>query len=323
MEDTREWLDQLKFRLGWGRTGNEELDEFYPAVATYGYNNLMIGNNIYNALYESRYVNSNLKWATVTNYEFGIESSFFNNRLTFEGSVYHRKTTDMLLNLPIQDVIGVSAPAQNAGSVVNNGVDITIGHNQRINKDWSYNVTLNVGYNHNKITNLRGTNGPVKNQEPLWYIQGEAIGSYFGYICDGIFQNEAEIKAGPLRTGTEKPGNLRFKDIAHTEKDKDGNDIIVYTPDGKITEADRAVMGKMNPSWMGGISVGATFRDFDFSMLWQGAFDYERYMVGEASQAFYNNGTINKWQMGGAGHRRIPRAHILSFMLTRQVRPTL
>ena len=294
MEGTRDWLNQLKLRLGWGRTGNEELgDDYYPAVATYAYSNLMIGNSLYNALYEARYVNPELKWASVTNWELGLETSMFNNRFTFEGSFYKRKTNDMLLNLPILSVLGVSAPAQNAGSVENTGVDITIGHNNRINKDWSYNVTLNVGYNHNKITNLSGTEGEVSGAAPQWYLEGEAIGTYYGLICDGIFKDEAEVKAGPLRTGTEKPGNLRFKDWAHY--DKEGK--VVPGADGKIDDADRAVMGKVNPSWMGGINIGVNYRAFDLSMLWQGAFDYERYMTGEASQAFYNNGTMTKWQM--------------------------
>ena len=282
MEASRGWLNQLKLRLGWGRTGNEELDEFYPAVATYAYSNFMIGNALYSALYESRYVNNKLKWATVTNWELGLETAMFNNRLTFEGSIYKRTTNDMLLNLPIMQILGVSAPAQNAGSVENKGVDITIGYRNQFTKDWGFNATLNVGYNNNEITNLEGTDGQKPGDATIYYLEGHAINSYYGYICDGIFKNEEEVKAGPLRLGTEKTGNLRFKDL---------------NGDGKITLDDRAVMGKVAPSWMGGINLGVTFRDFDLSMLWQGAFDYERYMTGEATQAFYNNGTINKWQM--------------------------
>lgn len=282
MEASRGWLNQLKLRLGWGRTGNEELDEFYPAVATYAYSNFMIGNALYSALYESRYVNNKLKWATVTNWELGVEAAFLNNRLTFEGSIYKRTTNDMLLNLPIMQILGVSAPAQNAGSVENKGVDITIGYRNQFTKDWGFNATLNVGYNNNEITNLEGTDGQKPGDATIYYLEGHAINSYYGYICDGIFKNEEEVKAGPLRLGTEKPGNLRFKDL---------------NGDGKITLDDRAVMGKVAPSWMGGVNLGVTFRDFDLSMLWQGAFDYERYMTGEATQAFYNNGTINKWQM--------------------------
>ena len=291
MEGTRDWLNQLKLRLGWGRTGNEEIDDLYPAVATYSYYTLLLGQNQYSALYESSFVNNNLKWATVTNWELGVETSMFNNRFTFEGSIYKRKTTGMLLNLPILSVLGVSAPAQNAGSVENKGIDITIGHNNRINKDWSYNVTLNVGYNHNEITNLAGTEGENPNNTLTWFLEGEAVGSYYGYVCDGIFKDEAEVKAGPLRTGKEKPGNLRFKDWAHYE-----NGEVVEGADGVVDAADRAVIGHMNPSWMGGVNVGVNFRDFDFSMLWQGAFDFNRYLSGEASQAFYNSGTATKWQ---------------------------
>lgn len=295
MEGTRGWLDQLKLRLGWGRTGNEELgDDYYPGVATYAYTNVLMGTQYINGLYESRYVNPNIKWASVTNWELGLEAAMFGSRLTFEGSLYKRTTNDMLLNLPILGVLGVDAPMQNAGSVENKGVDLTIGYNQRFNRDWSIGVTFNAGYNHNEITNLSGTEGVAPGtSDTQWYLEGEAIGSYYGYIADGLFKDEAEVKAGPLRTGNEKPGNIRFKDWA--SYDEDGN--VIPVPDGKVTTADRAVIGKTAPSWMGGINVNVTYRDFDFSMLWQGAFDYERYMTGEASQAFYNGGTINNWMM--------------------------
>lgn len=292
MESTRGWLNQLKLRLGWGRTGNEETDEFYPGLATYSYSPVMIGTSSYTSMVESRYVNTSLKWATVTNWELGVETSMFNNRLTFEGSLYKKKTSDMLLNLPIVEYIGVASPLQNAGSVENKGIDITIGHNNRINKDWSYNITLNVGYNHNEITNLAGTEGENPNNTLVWFLEGYPIGSYYGYLCDGMFRTEAELEAGPKRTNNEKLGNLRFKDIAHTE-----NGEVVPGGDGKIDAADRTVIGKMNPSWMGGINVGVNFRDFDLSMLWQGAFDYERYMQGEATQAFYNGGSALEWQI--------------------------
>lgn len=283
MEGTRSWLSNLKLRLGWGRTGNEELgDDYYPSVATYSYYPMLIGSTQYTSLYESRYVNPNLKWATVTNWELGVEAAFLNNRITFEGSLYKRTTNDMLLNLPVQSVLGISAPAQNAGSVENKGVDITIGFNDRINHDWSYNVTFNMGYNHNEITDLRDTDGENPNNKLMWFIQGQPIGTYYGYVADGLFRDEAEVKAGPLRTGQEKPGNIRFKDL-------DG--------DGKITDKDRGVIGKINPTWMGGLNIGVNFRSFDLSMLWQGAFDYERYMTGEASQAFYNGGTMCNWMM--------------------------
>lgn len=282
MENTRDWLSQLKLRLGWGRTGNEEFDNdtYYPAVASYAYDNIIIGQGLYNALYEGLYVNNRLKWATVTNLELGIEAGLFDNRLTFEGSIYKKKTDGMLLQLPVQSALGVDAPYQNAGNVENKGIDLTLGYRDQINKDWSYNITVNAGYNHNEITNLAGTSPNIDKE--FVFMEGYPVTAYYGYVADGLFKNQEELAKGPVRTGTEKPGDIRYKDL-------DG--------DGKITVEDRTVIGKTMPSWMGGVNVGVNFRDFDFSMLWQGAFDYERYMTAEATQAFYNSGGINKWQM--------------------------
>ena len=118
-------MSNLKIRAGWGQTGNEELSDsdIYPSIATYAYGSYMFGNSLYSTAYETRYVNSQLKWATVTNYEGAIEAGFLNNRLGFELAVYKQKTKDMLLYLPVQGVLGMDAPAQNAGSMQNTGFD--------------------------------------------------------------------------------------------------------------------------------------------------------------------------------------------------------
>lgn len=280
MEGTSTWLSNAKIRLGWGRTGNEEISDYYPGVATYAYTAPVINGTKFMSLYPTS-VNTNLKWATVTNMELGLEAGFLDNRILFEGSVYHRKTSDMLLTLPVLGALGIVAPPQNAGEVVNKGVDITASYRDT-KGDWTYGVTLNVGYNHNEITNLEGQDGENPDNKKTWFLTGQPIGSYYGYLCDGIFKDEAEVKAGPLRTGKELPGNLRYKDI---------------NGDGKITPEDRTVIGKMNPSWMGGINIDAGWKGFDLSMLWQGAFDYERYMEAEASQAFYNGAGALEWQI--------------------------
>ena len=121
IKDNLNWMSNLKLRLGWGRTGNEELSDIYPAVATYAYGSYMFGNTLNTTAYEARYVNSALQWATVTNYEVGLDAGFLDNKLGFELSVYKKKTDDMLLKLPVQGILGMSAPVQNAGSVENTG----------------------------------------------------------------------------------------------------------------------------------------------------------------------------------------------------------
>ena len=241
VKDNVDWLSNLKLRLGWGRTGNEELasNDIYPAVPTYAYGNTMLGGNLYSTAYESRYVNDQLQWATVTNYELGIEAGFLNNLIGFELSLYKKKTDDMLLYLPIQGVIGMGAPAQNAGSVENTGFDLSIFHNKTINKDWSYAVNFNVAYVKNEITDMCGTEGVDPDNSKFWRLEGYPIGSFYGYVADGLFKTQEELNTLPKRTGTEKLGDIKYKDL---------------NGDGKITAADRDVIGKNFPTWTGGLN---------------------------------------------------------------------
>ena len=282
-----DWLSNLKLRLGWGKTGNEELksNDLYPAVPTYAYGSYMFGNSLYSTAYESRLVNDQLKWATVTNYELGIDAGFLNNKLTMELSVYKKKTNDMLLYLPLQGVIGLSAPAQNVGSVENRGFELVLGHNNRIGKDWSYNLSLNMGYNKNEIIDMAGTDGPIDNgnggtDDTQWNIEGYGVSSWYGYVADGLFRSEEELKKGPLRTDNEKVGDIRYKD---------------FTGDGKITAADRKIIGNKMPKWTGGFNFSVGYKNFELSGLLQGAFDAKRYYNGEASYAFFNSAScLNK-----------------------------
>lgn len=282
-----DWLSNLKLRLGWGKTGNEELksNDLYPAVPTYAYGSYMFGNSLYSTAYESRLVNDQLKWATVTNYELGIDAGFLNNKLTMELSVYKKKTNDMLLYLPLQGVIGLDAPAQNVGSVENRGFELVLGHNNRIGKDWSYNLSLNMGYNKNEIIDMAGTDGPIDNgnggtDDTQWNIEGYGVSSWYGYVADGLFRTEEELKTGPLRTDNEKLGDIRYKDL---------------DDDGKITAADRKIIGNKMPKWTGGFNFSVGYKNFELSGLLQGAFDTKRYYNGESSYAFYNSAScLNK-----------------------------
>ena len=286
------WLSNLKLRLGYGKTGNEELkdDDIYPAVPTYTYNiadnaaKFLFNNALYSTVYEARYVNSNLQWATVTNYELGLEAGFLNNMINFELSLYKKKTNDMLLYLPIQGVIGMNAPAQNIGSVQNTGFDLLVNHNKRINKDWDYSVSLNISYVKNEITDMAGTEGATSDAK-LWNLEGYPIGSYYGYVANGFFNTEEELANYPKRlsNGQEKLGDIKYLDLNN---------------DGKITaDGDRTVIGKNFPSWTGGLNLSVSYKNIDLSALFQGAFDVDGYYSGEAAYAFYNGATALKRHM--------------------------
>ena len=309
VKDNIDWLSNLKLRLGWGKTGNEELDanDIYPAVPTYAYGSYMFGNTLYSTAYESRYVNNMLQWASVTNYEVGLEGGFLNNMLGFELAVYKKKTNDMLLYMPIQGVIGMSAPAQNVGSVENTGFDLSLFHNKNIGKDWSYNIALNVSYVKNEITDMAGTEGRTTD-EKIWNLEGHPINSYYGLIADGFFNTEDDLKNCPKRTKQEKLGDIKYKD---------------FNNDGVITDDDRRIFGKNFPTWTGGLSFSVRYKNFDLSGLFQGAFDVDGYFSGEAAYAFYNGATalkrhLDRWTPDNfdATYPRITRTDQTNFVIS-------
>ncbi|WP_288736355.1 TonB-dependent receptor [uncultured Parabacteroides sp.] len=276
------WLSNLKLRVGWGQTGNEELkdEEVYLTIPSYAYEKYMFGNSLYSTAYESRYANKDLKWATVTSLEGAIEASFLNNKIGFELAGYKKSTKDMLLLLPVQGIFGLDAPRQNAGEVRNTGFDLSIFHNNVVNKDFKYDVTFNLAYVHNELIDLKGTEGkePGDGRDNFWFLEGYPIGSYYGYRADGYFNTEDDLKNHAKRTGTEQLGDIKYVDLNR---------------DGKIDAAnDREIIGKEFPSWTAGLGANLYYKNFDLSFFFQGAFDVDAYVNGEAAYAFFNGGKV-------------------------------
>lgn len=292
MAGSSNWLSNLKLRVGYGKTGNEEVDGNYEYMSTYAYESYIFGETKYPTVYDKRYANADLRWATITNYEGAIEAGFLNNKLGFELAVYHKITDDMLLRLPVDQVLGADKPLRNAGQVTNTGFDLNLFYNDRFG-DVGFNVSANVGYVKNKIINLKGSmgesvEGPTSNDK-YWYIEGESIGSFYGYRNIGMFRDAEDVKNSPKLFANDVPGNLKYADI-------DGYDPVTGKktgkPDGKINAADREVIGTDFPAWTGGITVSANWKGLDLSLFFQGAFGAKAYLDGEASYAFYNGGKV-------------------------------
>lgn len=280
-----DWLSNLKIRLGYGKTGNEELpaDVNYPTLATYGFDKYYLGSSLYSTTKDARMADKSLKWAEVTNYELGLEASFLNNQIGFELELYKKNTDGMLLMPMVPGVLGLGAPYQNAGKVTNTGFDLRLFHNKVINKDWNYSVNFNIAYVKNKITKMEGGNSEMKDTDGRkWFLEGYAIGTFYGYKADGFFNTQEELAAGPKRTGAEKLGDIRYVDMP------DANGI----KDGKITAADRVAIGQDYPDWTAGLNINVAYKAFDLSMLFQGAFGASAYITHEGSYAFFNGGKV-------------------------------
>ncbi|MDR1153550.1 MAG: TonB-dependent receptor [Bacteroidales bacterium] len=278
------WLSNLKLRAGWGQTGNEEVksNDVYPSIATYAYDRYVFAKSVYSTIRESRYVNPDLKWATVTNYELGIEASVLNHMLSMELALYKKQTRDMLLYLPVTAVLGMVPFAQNAGKVENKGFDLNLSHQNSIGRDWKYNVYVTLAYVKNRITDMAGTEGADPSNSKYWFLEGHPIGSYYGYKANGFFNTDEELKNEPKRTGSEKLGDIKYVNL----NPKDGNKIDAAN--------DRTVIGQDFPSWTTGLGAGATYRNIDFYCFFQGAFDVDVYTENEMAFAFFNGAKVLK-----------------------------
>lgn len=277
------WIDNLKLRLSWGLLGNQETVDtggyttYYPYQTTYefGYD-AIFGNAITPGLsISSVMANENITWEKTAQWNVGVDAAFLGNRLTLGFDWFRKETRDILLQLPVPSMLGVSAPMQNAGKVRNTGVEIQLGHNNKIG-DWSYNVGASFSYVSTKIIDLKGGDTPGRSVgDPLW--------TYYGYVCDGIFQTQEEINNHAVqKTGTPVPGDLKYRDL---------------NGDNVVDSNDRKVLGSYFPKVNFGLNLSLAYKGFDMSALVQGAADVKGKCVSEVAYAFYNGGKVNEMHL--------------------------
>ncbi|MCM1050429.1 MAG: TonB-dependent receptor [Paenibacillus sp.] len=264
MEGTRSWLSDLKIRGAYGVNGNDIIanDAFYAKYemdmnkAGYAIDG---GNKLYPGAYRSRRTNPDLTWEKTYQTNVGFDASLLNNRLSLSFDYFHKKTKDMLVEKPYIATIGEGGYCwYNGGDMVNKGVEIVLNWRQAVNKDFSYEVGLNVTAMKNKVTGLMddiyytwgGGNGRDKS------IVGQALGSWMGYKTDGIFRTQEEVDAykAQYKVGFGSPavGRVRYVDT---------------NGDGEINDRDRTWLGTDLPKAQFGLNLSANYKDFDLSMF--------------------------------------------------------
>ncbi|HEY4063035.1 MAG TPA: TonB-dependent receptor [Puia sp.] len=250
MRDLR-GLSFLKIRAGYGKLGNQNIGTYpYQASVSPGLN-YVFADNVSSGYAPTGFVNENISWERTRTTGAGVDANFLNNRLRFILDYYDRFTSGILLQVPIPGITGVSSnPAyQNAGEVTNKGFEFTVGYgNMGEKKDLTYNVGVNFTYNHNQVTSL-------ESDESLIYantrtVKGQSINSFYGYVMQGIFQNQQEISGAARQTGAQ-PGDIRFKDLNH---------------DGVISDSDRTFLGSSMPTKSFGLNGQVRYKDFDLSV---------------------------------------------------------
>lgn len=256
LESVRD-IDDLKFRLSWGKTGSTNVSDF--SYIQYFNGNQYGGQS--GLTLASTYPNKNIKWEMTTEYNAGVDFSFFNGRLTGSFDIYHRKTDGALAPAPIALEFGIGTYYSNILDLTNNGFEFSIGGDVVRTKDFTYNTMLSISANRNKITKLNGSTLDMMHQD--LYMEGHTMGTVKGYKVAGIYQSQDQISK--LNEQAMAKGYGFYQNGAAV-----GDYMFADTNgDGYISEADRTAIANPEPKVFGGWSNTLSYKNFTLSMLFQ------------------------------------------------------
>ena len=260
------FIDNLKLRASWGQMGNDNIIfndvlQEYKYLSTYGFNSYIIGNNVVKTLLESGLPNPGYTWEVANNSNIGFEGTALNGRLSFEVDYFNNIRSKILMqNSAVPASVGVNLPPENLGKVKNRGFEFTVGYNDQAG-DFRYSVSVNGGYAKNKIVTLPESPGLAPHQFSKGHTFGTNGPAFLVYEYDGVFVDQTEIDKNKIdysaATNTLLPGDMKIKDV-------DGN--------GKIDADDRIRLDKnRDPLFTGGVNAYLQYKNFDCSILFQGA----------------------------------------------------
>lgn len=256
LESARD-IDDLKFRLSWGKTGSTNVSDF--SYIQYFNGNQYGGQS--GLTLASTYPNKDIKWEMTTEYNAGVDFTLFNGRLTGSFDIYHRKTDGALAPAPIALEFGIGTYYSNILDLTNNGFEFSIGGDVVRTKDFTYNTMLSISSNRNKITKLNGSTLDMMHQD--LYMEGHAMGTVKGYKVAGIYQSQDQISK--LNEQAMAKGYGFYQNGAAV-----GDYMFADTNgDGFISEADRTAIANPEPKVFGGWSNTLSYKNFTLSMLFQ------------------------------------------------------
>lgn len=291
MENTKSWLDFLKIRASWGQNGNNRIPK-YQYLATIaqsgvdGDNGYKFGHDMATSTsgipntgaFANIVPNPDLTWETSEQLDFGFDARFLNSRLGVNFDWYKKTTKDWLIQGPRIAIQGTNPAYINGGDVENTGIELALSWNDRVNKDFSYNIGVNIATNKNKITRIANENGYINGggsilSQGTEYIYraevGKPIGYFYGMSYSGIWQNQEQIEAaraaGKAVLDNAQPGDCIWDDW-------NGDGVITYA-EGE--NCDRHEIGNPNPDVTLGINLGLAYKGFDFSVNGAGAFGHQ------------------------------------------------
>jgi TonB-linked SusC/RagA family outer membrane protein len=270
MEELRDkGLDFLKPRVSWGQNGNANINNFqYLATIAvdiqndYFFQNYTVRSK---GAYPDILPNPDITWETSEQLDLGFDARILNSRLGINFDYFRKDTKNWLVQAPVLASYGTGAPYINGGDIRNTGLELMLNWNDRVG-DLSYGITVNASYLKNRVTRIANSEGIIHGDASV-LIQGmgemfraevgKPIGYFYGLKTAGIFQNQEQIDATPVKKEGSVPGDVIFVDTNN---------------DGQITEADRTMIGNPFPDVTGGFTISLGYKGFDFSVTGNGNF---------------------------------------------------
>jgi len=254
-------ISNLKLRTSYGLTGNSEIGS-YSSLSTLssGYSAIINGAKV-GGTGINRLANPDLRWEKTAQYDAGVELGLFKNRITLEGDVYYRKTTDMLLDAPVPRTSGYATIKKNIGSMENKGLELGLNTVNIQGKSFSWNTTFNISMNRNKVLSLAtpsdifGIGGPNFTNPTNIIRIGEAAGSFWGLVRLGTWSEAERAEAAKFvsyrNNLTILPGDIKYLDV-------NGDHII--------NDADRMIIGNGSPKAWGAFLNTFRYKRLDFTV---------------------------------------------------------
>ena len=280
MESTKNWLDNLKLRVGYGETSNQAINP-YSTLGGLGIRNYNFGSTYKAGYYVNSLPNTELGWEFSKTWNFGLDFSFFNGRLSGSFEYYIQKTNDILLNVKLPDTSGVSSYTGNIGKTENKGWEFSLNGIIIDNKNgWNWEAGLNLYQNRNKLTEL--ASGADRDEGNLWFV-GYPIDVIYDYEYVGLWQ-----AGDPYMDILEPGGNVGMIKVKYRGDASKGDfkeDGV--TPSRSIGADDRQIMS-MEPDLVGGFNTTVGYKGFDLTVI--GAFQIGGKLI---SAIHSSNGYLN------------------------------
>lgn len=252
-----ETISQLKLRASYGKTGNQAISP-YESLARLRYVFSVDNGNIVNAVSQQSVANNDLTWESTAQADIGLDLGLFNNTLLINADYYNKKTSDLLFSVPLPNYTGYTSQLKNIGEVENKGFEFAV-EVVDIVKAIHWDSKFNISLNRNKILTLPDGNEVLYRTAPGQLVgiqssqiirEGEPLGSFYGYVYEGVQQSGDE-----LLEGAEGIGGERFRDVLD---------------DGKLTNEDRTIIGDPNPDFHWGWNNNFSYKNFDLNIFTQG-----------------------------------------------------